>query len=72
MTKCLQCVKVHPSNAPKFGSFGYITPPQQSPHRDCCAYFSLNVNIKEASMQKYRSTLYYLNLMETKIQMLFF
>jgi hypothetical protein len=26
----LQCVKVHPSNAPEFCSFGYITPPQQS------------------------------------------
>src|SRR6266699_3498091 len=35
MTKCLQCVKVHQSNAPEFGSFGYITPPQQSPHKDC-------------------------------------
>jgi hypothetical protein len=26
VTKCLQCVKVHESNAPEFGSFGYITP----------------------------------------------
>ncbi len=35
VTKFLQCVKVHESNAPEFGSFGYITPPQQSPHKDC-------------------------------------
>src|SRR6266581_2164248 len=30
LTKFLQCVKVHESNAPEFASFGYITPPQQS------------------------------------------
>src|SRR6266516_2362967 len=27
VTKFLQCVKVHKRNAPKFASFGYITPP---------------------------------------------
>src|SRR5260370_38694519 len=35
VTKFFQCVKVHEGNAPEFGSFGYITPPQQSLHKDC-------------------------------------
>src|SRR5450631_297298 len=28
VTKSVQCVKVHESNAPEFASFGYITPPR--------------------------------------------
>lgn len=35
VTKSVQCVKVHESNAPEFGSFGYITPPQQFLLKNC-------------------------------------
>src|SRR5437588_1867759 len=37
VTKFVQYVKVHASNAPEFCSCGYITPLQQSPYKDCCA-----------------------------------
>src|SRR3989440_116652 len=35
VTKFVQYVKVHASNAPEFCSCGYITPLQQSPYKDC-------------------------------------